>query len=87
MPDDAHADILNQTAQGQLKSVIERIERLEHEKSEISEQVKEVYAEAAGNGFDKRVIRKVVALRKIDRAKRAELDSILDLYLSAIGEI
>ncbi|MES3028525.1 MAG: DUF2312 domain-containing protein [Pseudomonadota bacterium] len=88
MPDDStHGDILNQAAQGQLKSVIERIERLEQEKSEISEQIKEVYAEAAGNGFDKRVIRKVVALRKIDRAKRLEAESILDLYLSAIGEI
>lgn len=88
MADDAsHADILNQTAQGQLKSIIERIERLEVEKSEIAEQVKEVFAEAKGNGFDVKIIRKVVRLRKQDRAKRQEEEAILDLYLSAIGEI
>ena len=83
----AHPDVLNQTAQGHLKSVIERVERLEQEKSEIADQVREVYAEAKGNGFDAKIIRKVVALRKKDRAKRAEEEAILDLYLSAIGEI
>ena len=79
--------VLNATAQGQLKSIIERIERLEVEKSEIAEQVKEVFAEAKGNGFDVKIIRKVVRLRKQDRAKRQEEEAILDLYLSAIGEI
>ena len=83
----AHPDVLNQTAQGQLKSVIERVERLEQEKAEIAAQVREVYAEAKGNGFDAKIIRKVVALRKQDRAKRAEEEAILDLYLSAIGEL
>ena len=87
MSDTAHTDILSQAAQGQLKSIIERIERLEQEKSEIAEQIKEVLAEAAGNGFDKKAIRQVVRLRKIDRAKRAEAEAILDLYMSAIGEI
>jgi uncharacterized protein (UPF0335 family) len=76
-----HPDILNQAAQGQLKSIIERIERLEQEKSEIAEQIKEVFAEAKGNGFDVKI------LRKVDRAKRLEEEAILDLYLSAIGEI
>lgn len=85
--DNAHGDILNQAAQGQLKSIIERIERLEQEKSEIAEQIKEVFAEAKGNGFDVKAIRKVVRLRKIDRAKRLEEEAVLDLYLSAIGEI
>ena len=85
--DSAHGDILNQAAQGQLKSIIERIERLEQEKSEIAEQIKEVFAEAKGNGFDVKVLKKVVRLRKQDRAKRQEEDAILDLYLSAIGEI
>lgn len=85
--DNTHADVLNQAAQGQLKSIIERIERLEQEKTEIAEQIKEVYAESKGNGFDTKAIRKVIRLRKIDRAKRAEEDAILDLYLSAIGEI
>jgi len=83
----AHPDVLNATAQGQLKSIIERIERLEVEKGEIAEQIKEVKAEAKGNGFDVKIINKVVRIRKQDRAKRLEEDAILDLYLSAIGEI
>ena len=89
MADDAtaHSDVLNATAQGQLKSIIERVERLEQEKSEIAEQIKEVFAEAKGNGFDVKVLRKVIRIRKQDRAKRQEEEAILDLYLSAIGEI
>ena len=88
MADDSpHSDILNQAAQGQLKSIIERIERLEQEKSEIAEQIKEVFAEAKGNGFDVKVFRKVVRIRKQDRAKRLEEEAITDLYLSAMGEI
>ena len=89
MADDAsaHPDVLNQAAQGQLKSIIERIERLEIEKAEVAEQIKEVFAEAKGNGFDVKILRKVVRIRKQDRAKRLEEDAILDLYLSAIGEI
>ena len=89
MADDAsaHPDVLNATAQGQLKSINERNERLEQEKSEISEQIKEVKAEAKGNGFDVKIINKVIRIRKQDRAKRQEEEAILDLYLSAIGEI
>jgi len=88
MADDAaHSDVLNQAAQGQLKSIIERIERLEQEKAEVAEQIKEVFAEAKGNGFDVKVLRKVVRIRKQDRAKRMEEEAILDLYLAAIGEI
>ena len=88
MADDSpHTDILNQAAQGQLKSIIERIERLEQEKSEIAEQIKEVFAEAKGNGFDVKVLRKVVRIRKQDRAKRLEEEAITDLYLSAMGEL
>jgi len=83
----AHADVLNGQAQGQLKSIIERIERLEVEKAEISEQIKEVYNEAKGNGFDVKILRKVVRELKKDRAKRQEEDAILDLYLSAVGAI
>jgi len=82
-----HADVLNGNAQTQLKSVIERLERLEVEKSEIAEQIKEVFAEAKGNGFDVKVLRKVLRLRKQDRAKRQEEEAIMDLYLSALGEI
>jgi uncharacterized protein (UPF0335 family) len=82
-----HTDVLNTTAQNQLKSIIERVERLEVEKSEISDQMNEVYAEAKGNGFDVKVLKKVVRIRKQDRAKRQEEDAITDLYLSAIGEV
>ena len=85
--DTAHSDILNQAAQGQLKSIVERIERLEQEKSEIAEQIKEVFLEAKGNGFDVKILRKVVRIRKQDRAKRLEEEAILDLYLAAMGEI
>jgi uncharacterized protein (UPF0335 family) len=85
--DSANIDVLNSTAQGQLKSIIERIERLEVEKSELAEQIKEVFAEAKGNGFDVKILRKVVRLRKQDRAKRQEEEAILDLYLAALGEI
>ena len=84
---DAHPDILGSNAQGQLRSIIERVERLEQEKAEIAEQVKEVYAEAKGSGFDVKIIRKVIRIRKQDHAKRQEEEAILDLYLSAIGEI
>lgn len=79
-------DVLNQQAQGQIRSIIERVERLEAEKAEISEQIKEVFTEAKGNGFDVKALKKVIKLRKIDRAKRQEEDAILDLYLVAVGE-
>ena len=86
-PDLGHSDVLNSTAQTQLKSIIERVERLEQEKAEIAEQIKEVFAEAKGNGFDVKVLRKIVRIRKQDRAKRMEEEAILDLYLSALGEV
>ncbi|HSV03531.1 MAG TPA: DUF2312 domain-containing protein [Phenylobacterium sp.] len=85
--DSSNIDVLNSTAQGQLKSIIERIERLEQERAEVAEQIKEVFAEAKGNGFDVKTLRKVVRIRKQDRAKRQEEEALLDLYLSAIGEI
>jgi len=85
--DSSNIDVLNATAQAQLKSVIERIERLEQEKSEVAEQIKEVFAEAKGNGYDVKTLRKVIRLRKQDRAKRQEEEALLDLYLSALGEI
>jgi uncharacterized protein (UPF0335 family) len=68
-----------------LKSFIERIERLEEEKASISGDVKEVYAEAKAQGFDTKVLRKVVALRKRDAAERREEQEILDLYMQALG--
>jgi uncharacterized protein (UPF0335 family) len=80
-------EVLNATAQSQLRSIVERVERLETEKSEVAEQIKEVYSEAKGNGYDTKALRKVVALRKKDRARRQEEEAVLDLYLSALGEI
>lgn len=80
-------DRLNRSAQSQLKSIIERVERLEVEKAEIAEQIKEVFNEAKGNGFDTKVLRKIVRVRKQDAAKRAEEDAILDLYMSALGMV
>lgn len=69
----------------QLRQIVERIERLEEEKAEIAEQIKEVYAEAKGNGFDTKTLRKVIALRKKKPDERSEEESMLDLYLSALG--
>ncbi|MDO9471706.1 MAG: DUF2312 domain-containing protein [Caulobacter sp.] len=88
MADDANPiEVLNTTAQGQLKSILERIERLEEDKAGVMADLKEVYAEAKGNGFDVKIIRKVVRLRKQDRAKRQEEEALVDLYMSALGEI
>jgi uncharacterized protein (UPF0335 family) len=74
-------------AQDQLRSVVERIERLEEEKAAIANDIKEVYAEAKGNGFDTKTLRQVIRLRKQDKAERQEQEAILDLYMSALGMI
>ena len=86
MADDAASiEVLNSAAQSQLKTIIERIERLEEDKAAVANDLKEVYLEAKGNGFDTKILRKVVRLRKQDKAKRQEEDALVDLYLSAIG--
>lgn len=72
-------------AAGQLRAIIERIENLEEEKKEVSDQIKEVYAEAKGNGFDTKTLRKVIQLRKRSTEERQEEEALLDLYLSALG--
>jgi uncharacterized protein (UPF0335 family) len=69
----------------QLKSIVERIERLEEEKKAIGEDIREVYVEAKGNGFDPKIIRKVVALRRQETKERIEQEQLVDLYLMAIG--
>jgi uncharacterized protein (UPF0335 family) len=74
-------------AEGQLKSLVERIERLEEEKRALSGDLKEVYAEAKGHGFDTKILRKVVAMRRKDAAEREEEDSMVTLYMSALGSI
>ena len=75
----------NEVNAGHLKSFIERIERLEEEKAALTTDIKDVYGEAKANGFDTKIIKKVVALRKLDRDERNEIETILDLYLSALG--
>jgi uncharacterized protein (UPF0335 family) len=86
MADDSSTiDVLNSTAQTRLKTIIERIERLEEDKAAVAGDLKEVFAEAKGEGFDVKILRKVVRLRKQDKAKRQEEEALLDLYLSAIG--
>jgi uncharacterized protein (UPF0335 family) len=86
MADDSSSlDVLNTAAQSRLKTIIERIERLEEEKAGIANDIKEVFAEAKGEGFDVKILRKVVRIRKQDKAKRQEEEALLDLYLSAIG--
>ena len=72
-------------AKDQLRSLIERIERLEEERTALSADIREVYSEAKGNGFDTKILRQVVRLRKLDRADRQEQEAILDLYMSALG--
>jgi uncharacterized protein (UPF0335 family) len=70
---------------GQLRSIVERVEQLEDEKRGIADQIKEVYAEAKGNGFDTKAIRKIVALRRKDAQEREEEETILELYMTALG--
>jgi len=69
----------------QLRSIVERIERLEEERKATTEDIKDVYAEAKGNGYDTKIIRKVIQLRKRDAADRDEEETILEIYLRALG--
>ena len=72
-------------AAGQLRSIVERIERLEEEKKTIADDIKDVYAEAKGVGFDTKAVRTIIRLRKKDQAERQEEEAILDLYKAALG--
>jgi len=69
----------------QLRSIIERIERLEEEKAGLAADVREVYAEAKANGFDAKALRQIVRLRKLEVAEREEQEAVLDTYLRALG--
>lgn len=77
---DAHG-----VARDQLRSFVERIERLEEEKKTIADDIKDVYGEAKATGFDSKILRKVIAIRKVDRDERAEQEAILETYLAALG--
>jgi uncharacterized protein (UPF0335 family) len=72
-------------AKDQLKSIIERIERLEEEKKTISDDIRDVYAESKGNGFDVKALRTIIRLRKQDPNERQEQETILETYMHALG--
>ncbi len=85
------ADQVTETSQtvaaSQLRALIERIERLEEEKKTLADDIKDIYAEAKGTGFDTKAIRTLIRLRKKDQAERQEEESILDLYKAALGMV
>jgi len=74
-------------AGAQLKAIVERVERMEEEKKGIADDISAIYAEAKGNGFEVKIIRKIVRLRKQDRAQREEEEALTETYLHALGMI
>ena len=73
-------------AADRLRAFVQRIERLEEEKAALAADIREIYAEAKGDGFDTKVLRQVIKRRKQDAAEQQEMDALLELYLSALGE-
>ena len=82
---DEVTDSTQTVAAGQLRAFIERIERLEEEKQSLADDIKDVYAEMKGTGFDTKAVRTIIRLRKKDQAERQEEEAILDLYKAALG--
>jgi uncharacterized protein (UPF0335 family) len=80
------ADQMGQATREKLKQFIARIERLEAEKAELATDIREVYAEVKTFGFDSKVMRKVIALRKQDAAERAEQEALLDMYMEVVAD-
>ena len=78
---------LTEVAREKLVQIVTRIERLEEEKSEIAEQIKDVYGEAKSMGYDTKVLRKLIARRRMDRAEIEEMEAILDVYMLATGDL
>ncbi|MDN2579844.1 MULTISPECIES: DUF2312 domain-containing protein [Aquibium] len=85
MADEITEESSQTIAAGQLRAFIERIERLEEEKQTIADDIKDVYAELKGTGFDAKAVRTIIRLRKKDANERQEEEAILDLYLAALG--
>ncbi len=81
-----YAQTLNDSAQAQLRSFVQRIERLEEDKTSVQQDIKDVYGEAKAMGYDIKTLRQVVRLRKLELADRQEQEALLDLYLHALGE-
>ena len=84
--DDSSITHLTEATREKLRQTVAKIERLEEEKKEVAEQIKEIYAEAKAFGFDTKALRQVIRLRKIDKADRDEQEMVLDTYLLALGE-
>ena len=84
--DDAAATHLTETTKEKLRQTVSKIERLEEEKKEVAEQIKEIYAEAKAFGFDVKALRQVIRLRKVEKADREEQEMMLELYLMATGD-
>ena len=78
------SDAIGGAARDQIKTIVARIERLEEDKAAVMADIKEVYAEAKSNGFDTKILRKVIALRKVDRHERQETEALLELYMGAV---
>jgi uncharacterized protein (UPF0335 family) len=76
---------LDSSSQDQLRAIVERIERLEEEKKAITDDIKDVYGEAKGNGYDVKALRRIVSLRKKQPHEREEEEAVLDLYMHALG--
>jgi uncharacterized protein (UPF0335 family) len=76
---------IGSNSDGQIKAIVERIERLEEEKRTIATDIKEVYAEAKANGFDTKILRKVIGLRRKEAAERAEEEALIATYMAALG--
>ncbi|MEI8396281.1 MAG: DUF2312 domain-containing protein [Rhodospirillaceae bacterium] len=85
MTDTATTDDVGGIAGAQLRSIVERVERLEEEKKGLQDDIKEIMAEAKGNGFEPKVVRKVISLRKKSKEDRQEEEMLLDLYKQALG--
>ena len=84
-PEAAEDQTSMQVAAGQLRAFVERIERLHEERDSIGDDLKDVYAELKGTGFDAKAVKAIVRLRKMDQAERQEAEAILDLYKAALG--
>lgn len=85
VPGDNSEGVATKFAKDQLKAIVERIERLNEEKKTISDDIRDVFAEAKGNGFDVKALRAVIRLRAQDANERAEFEAILDTYVHALG--
>ena len=85
MSDEQSSNQIGGIAADALKQTIDRIERLEEEKKALSADIKDVYAQAKSQGFDTKIIRQIVRLRKVERSEREEAEQLLELYMAAIG--